>query len=353
MDWKESLWPEWKIVSLLGEGAYGKVYKIERHDIGGTYYAALKVVSFPRDEEEKELFRRTEQEKQKWTQHYHNCAETLAREFSVMERLKGNTNIVSYEDHKLVPHKNGIGYDVLIRMELLETLPEYLARTKCDEKLATKLGIDICNALILCEKEKIIHCDVKPGNIFVSNYGDFKLGDFSIAHIVDQLKKEQGALGTYQYIAPEVCQGKGFNPTVDTYALGLIMYRILNKGMGPFLALPPEKLTVKDVEYANMRRLNGEEFNKPIHASMGMTGIIFKACSYRKEERYSSALKMKKALERSSIFQIPAYIVNYITKADESKSADVEEISVDIDEEIKEEKDKAGIEEFFEPAGEL
>ncbi|MCI7098825.1 MAG: hypothetical protein MR966_07980 [Lachnospiraceae bacterium] len=63
-----------------------------------------------------------------------------------MERLKGNTNIVSYEDHKIIPHDDGIGWDILIRMELLTPLSQYLRKYGCNEKMVVRLGIDICNA---------------------------------------------------------------------------------------------------------------------------------------------------------------------------------------------------------------
>ena len=51
MGWKRALWPEWTVDSHLGSGSFGHVYKIRRTDIGGTYYAALKVISIPSGEE--------------------------------------------------------------------------------------------------------------------------------------------------------------------------------------------------------------------------------------------------------------------------------------------------------------
>ena len=52
-----TLWPEWRIVEKIGQGTYGAVYKIEKHDMLGTEFAALKVISLPRSEDDLYLMR--------------------------------------------------------------------------------------------------------------------------------------------------------------------------------------------------------------------------------------------------------------------------------------------------------
>ena len=297
MEWKEYLWSEWEVVEEIGAGSYGKVYKIKRQDICGTYYAALKVISFPQNDRQNEILKKANFNKEQMTEHYYQLANELSREFSVMEKFKGNTNIVSYEDHKLVPQKDGIGWYVLIRMEMLTPLIEYIKAHEMSEREICKLGIDICNALILCQKENIIHRDIKPGNIFVSNYGDFKLGDFSIAQNVRLQMYTEAPMGTYTYMAPEVYQGKGYNFTIDLYALGLIIYRLFNRGRGPFLPLPPEKINLEIDNEANKLRLTGHELNSPIDASESMVKIIIKTCAYDCKQRYQTPDELKKSLE--------------------------------------------------------
>lgn len=303
MGWKCELWPEWKIVCDIGAGAYGTVYKIKRQDIGGTYYSALKVISFPHNKHELELMHNRNMTDNQISEYYHRVAVDVSKEFAVMERLKGNTNIVSYEDHKIVPHKNGLGWDVLIRMELLKSLPEYLETHQINEKEVCKLGIDICNALILCEKQKIIHRDIKPGNVFVSDYGDYKLGDFSLAKHAEFCSERSSPKGTYTYMAPEVYKGQGYDFTIDTYSLGLILYRLLNRGRGPFQPLPPEIISLEISEIANQKRLHAEVLPKPVDASSVMTSIILKACSYNPKKRYKSPTDMQKALIRCNSSQ--------------------------------------------------
>ena len=322
MEWKKELWPEWEIVENIGAGAYGTVYKLKRKDIGGVYYSALKVISIPRDEYELGQMRNQQMTETQICDYYYQMVERISKEFTVMERLKGNTNIVSYEDHKIVPHKNKPGWDILIRMELLTSLPEYLKTHDMSENNICKLGIDICNALILCEKEKIIHRDIKPGNIFVSDFGDYKLGDFSLVKYVDFSVDISSPKGTYAYIAPEIYRGAEYDYSADIYSLGLILYRLLNRGRGPFQPLPPEKMTAEIVEISNQKRLKADSFPKPVDASHVFSTIVLKACACNPNKRYKNAVELQKALLWYSSFesaikvkkQVSSYFIKTISR---------------------------------------
>lgn len=296
MGWKEKLWPEWNIEEEIGAGSYGKVYKIKRQDIGGTYFAALKVISVPKDEDEVLSLRSAEMDDEQIRDYYQRFAKKLSAEFAVMERLKGNTNIVSYEDHKIIPRENGFGFDVLIRMELLTPLNKHLNASTVGEHELLKLGIDMCSALSVCEREQIIHRDIKPGNVFVSARGDYKLGDFSIAQTADLNRTEGSPQGTYSYMAPEIFMGKPYDSTIDLYALGLILYRMLNSGRAPFLPLPPEPLTPALIEQANEQRLKGKQLPPPAYASEKMSEVILKACAFDRADRYQTAEQLQDAL---------------------------------------------------------
>ena len=111
----------------IGAGSYGKVYKIRRHDIGGTYYAALKVISVSGDDDEYLFLRETNMSESQIRTYFERQKEKLSREITLMEQLKGYTNIVSYEDHKIVPQADGIGCIIMIRMELLTCISQVLS----------------------------------------------------------------------------------------------------------------------------------------------------------------------------------------------------------------------------------
>ena len=192
----EPIFGSWRIVRKLGEGSFGKVYEIEREDFGTTYKAALKAITVPASETELRDVMADGMDEEGARAYYYSFVQELVREFALMSKLKGNSNVVSYENHQVIEHKDGIGWDILIQMELLTPLNEYIRTTSVTRQDIIKLGIDMCKALELCQKFNIIHRDVKPENIFVSESGDFKLGDFGIARTVEKTSSGLSKKGT-------------------------------------------------------------------------------------------------------------------------------------------------------------
>ena len=191
----------WKVVRQLGQGSFGSVYEICREEFGETYTAALKVISIPQDESEVIANRANGMDDQSMTSYYNSVVQELTHEFAILSKLKGHTNIVGYEDHKVVPHANGIGCDIYIRMELLKSLTQIVSQRALERQEVLKLGIDICEALCLCENKSIIHRDIKPDNIFISENGDFELGDFGIARTASRTIANMSRKGTPNYMA--------------------------------------------------------------------------------------------------------------------------------------------------------
>lgn len=306
MELLKKAWPEWEVSKELGAGAFGKVYDIKKTDIGGEFHAALKILSIPKDENEVSELLSEGMDYNGATAYYRSVVEEIAGEFALMERLKGNSNIVSYEDHKVIPRENSVGWDILIRMELLTPLNSYILNHAFTEQEVVKLGIDICKALELCQKQNIIHRDIKPENIFVSDFGDFKLGDFGIARTAEKTTMGMSRKGTFSYMAPEVYAGRPYNATVDLYSLGIVLYRLLNDNRTPFLPTAPNPITYADKENAQVRRLSGEVLPAPAHASAALYNIISRACAFNPAERFSNASEMRSALEMVQSVLTPA-----------------------------------------------
>ena len=182
--------PGWKIIRTIGRGSFGAVYEVEKKDsFGAVTHSALKVISIPETSAEIKAYRDDGYDDMSLTALFRSQVEDITNEFRLMSKLKGNSNIVSYEDHEIIQHESDPGYDIYIRMELLTSLPDYI---KCQypdsivpDEATASLGIDICNALELCAKHHIIHRDIKPQNIFVNDNNNFKLGDFGIAKTSD------------------------------------------------------------------------------------------------------------------------------------------------------------------------
>ena len=285
-------WSDWKIVKYLGGGAYGKVYEIER-TISGTQEkekAALKIVSRPKDEDEIEEYEVSGYDKESIIESYKSEIQNYVKEYKLMKALQGQTNIVSCDDFTVVLNENGIGGNVFIRMELLTPLNQVLKERALSIEEIIKLGKDIASALILCEKKNIIHRDIKPANIMVSQFGNYKLGDFGVSKIMDHATYAT-AMGTPEYQAPEVVHMKKYGQTADIYSLGITLYWLLNNRRMPFIGAD-EQPTVERKDETMKRRYRGEKLPAPKNGSAKLKKIVLKACEYNPEDRYASAQEM-------------------------------------------------------------
>ena len=299
----------WKIIRLLGEGSYGKVFEIERSEFGQTYRAALKVITVPQSSAEVRSVISEGMSVSQAEAYFHGIVEELMHEFSIMFKLKGTANIVSCEDLRVLEHPDGIGWDILIRMELLHPLLPYVYQHPMARRDIIRLGIDICKALELCQRYNIIHRDIKPENIFISDNGDYKLGDFGIARTIERTTSGLSKKGTYSYMAPEVYAGKEYGFSVDTYSLGLVLYRMLNKNRGPFLPQPPEAITFSSREQALARRMSGEALPRPFYGEGRLGEIVLKACAFDPKDRYSSPQQLRQELEAILYTQTDAAVI--------------------------------------------
>ena len=294
----EPFFGSWHITKMLGEGSFGKVFEIERQDFGETYKAALKVITVPQNESEVKSVMASGMDNANVTEYFEGVVRDIVSEFVLMSKLKGNSHVVSYEDHQVISHEDKeIGWDIIIRMELLTPLLDYAQNSELTRKDVMKLGIDICSGLELCQKHNIIHRDIKPENIFVSENGNYKLGDFGIARTIEKTSSGLSKKGTYTYMAPEVYKGEEYGSAVDIYSLGIVMYRLLNNNRNPFLPTYPEKIKHSDIDNALIRRISGEILPAPASVDGRLAEIVLKACSYNPKDRYSSPMQMRQELE--------------------------------------------------------
>ena len=300
---------DWNIVSCLGAGSYGKVFEIERSEFGQTYRAALKVITVPQSSAEVRSVISEGMSVSQAEAYFHGIVEELMHEFSIMFKLKGTANIVSCEDLRVLEHPDGIGWDILIRMELLHPLLPYVYQHPMARRDIIRLGIDICKALELCQRYNIIHRDIKPENIFISDNRDYKLGDFGIARTIERTTSGLSKKGTYSYMAPEVYAGREYGFSVDTYSLGLVLYRMLNKNRGPFLPQPPEAITFSSREQALARRMSGEPLPRPFYGEGRLGEIVLKACAFDPKDRYSSPQQLRQELEAILYTQTDAAVI--------------------------------------------
>ena len=296
-----SVWPGWHVARRLGGGSFGDVFQIYRDNYGIRVESALKVIqmddwmatvalpSNSRDESSPDI------------------PEALRSEIQIMEALRGAPNIVSIEDFAY--RRVGQTSTLLVRMELLKSLQEVLPGRNGQGTLSsireiTKLGKDVCRALMYCESKGIIRRDIRPANLFVDRFGDYKVGDFGASKRMETVHVAQTmtGIGTISYMAPEIFRGQSYNNTVDIYALGLVLYQLLNNGRMAFL---PDSgaYTTQDIDSANYHRLHGTPVPSLVGKYVGgeridsrLDAAVRKACAMDPSDRYRTAKEFYDAL---------------------------------------------------------
>ncbi|MBQ7015681.1 MAG: serine/threonine protein kinase [Firmicutes bacterium] len=291
---------DWQITRAIGEGSFGKVFEIQKTSYGITTSSALKVIRVPKSQADIRAALSDGMDEKSVTTYFQGFVEELVKEITIMSSLKSHPGIVSYEDHLVIDHAGEIGWDILIRMELLQSLTDYQLSHTINEDVVRKMAIDLTAALTFCQTKALIHRDIKPENIFVNELGQFKLGDFGVARTAEKTTGGLSKKGTEGYMAPEVYLAKPYGATVDIYSLGLVLYKFMNYNRLPFLPAYPAPITFADRENAMVKRMQGTLFPPPAAASPEFADIILKACAYLPEDRYHTAGEMLQALQTMS-----------------------------------------------------
>ena len=319
----KAIWPDWELVGEpIGRGTFGAVYKAVRKDYNMESYAAIKIISIPLNASEVDSLQAEGLDMNATRTYLQEVVNDFVSEIQLMESLKGIQNIVSVEDYKVVEKEKEVGWNIYIRMELLTPFNEYMKGKKIEEEDVIKLGIDICTALEVCNKRNIIHRDIKPGNILINDFGDFKLGDFGIARKMENMTcgLTQNR-GSYYYMAPEVAYSSEYDMRVDIYSLGIVLYRLLNKNRIPFLETEQQLMSPAKNSEVVERRMRGEKIPAPCDASPAMADVILRACAYSPDKRFSSATEMKNALKevKNGTYQITGDYDSDNAKIDDSE----------------------------------
>lgn len=293
-----SVFNDWVITREIGEGATGKVFEIKKNDAMVSAKAALKIIRIPKSASDVRTVMNEGMDEVSVTQYFREFVDEILREIRIMVSLKDHPNIVAYEDHCVLSHGDGVGWDILIKMELLTPLADWQYNHPLDEETVLRLGCEISSALAYAMDSGLVHRDVKLENIFVDHMGRFKLGDFGIARTIEKTTGGLSKKGTESYMAPEVYLGKNYNEQIDIYSLGIVLYRLMNNNRLPFYPPFPEKISFTDRENALSKRMQGIPIPAPANGSREFQEIILKACEYLPENRYESMHEVYNVLQK-------------------------------------------------------
>ncbi|MCA3748542.1 MAG: Stk1 family PASTA domain-containing Ser/Thr kinase [Rubrobacter sp.] len=260
----------YRIVRRLGSGGMADVYLA--HDDILDRDVALKVLSsqYASDEEFVERFKREAQ-----------SAAALA-----------HPNIVSIYDRGET--EDGTYY---IAMEYLPggTLKDRILRSGAlPPKTAAAVALQIAEALKAAHQRGVIHRDIKPHNILITESGDIKVTDFGIARAASSstMTRTGAVLGTAHYISPEQAMGEPVGPPSDLYSLGVVLYEMLT-GRLPYDADTPIGIAMKHV---NGHLRPPREVNPAVPE--GLDAITVRLLAKDPEDRYQSADELMEDLER-------------------------------------------------------
>lgn len=181
------VWSDWHIVEKIGEGSFGQVFRAEKVSYGIRQDSAIKVIRIPdNDIELKRVQSGFGLNENELRDYFYPQIEKLKKEIILMQELGEDNHIVRILDFDIVDSPDGnIAWYVLIRMEFLECLEEYVKRADLTVGDVIDIGEGILAGLEVCEANNIMHRDIKPANLFRSSKGIYKLGDFGIARNIN------------------------------------------------------------------------------------------------------------------------------------------------------------------------
>ena len=264
-----------KLIGLLGQGAMGRVFRVE--DTLLRRYVALKVLPKSIKRNEKGI-----------------AIERLIHEAQACATLD-HPNVVSVYE---VNEAGGVYY---IAMELAEggSLRELVkAAGPLEYPRACLLCADAADALAHAHSLGIVHRDVKPANLMLTRSGRCKVTDFGLARGLDTAELSKPipeAVGTPQFIAPELLRGESASLHSDIYSLGATLWYLLT-GRSVFEATSTADLLQKhlDTPIPDLRNLRPD-------VPVSLAKAIQKALAKKQQDRYESAAQFAKVLRVHTI----------------------------------------------------
>ncbi|MFN0093459.1 MAG: protein kinase domain-containing protein [Dehalococcoidia bacterium] len=264
----------YRLERLLGSGGMADVWLAEDERL--HRWVAFKVLKRAPESEDDETI-----------------AATVEREAQLVARLQ-HPNIATVYDAGRVDRRPYVVMEYIHGLSLREVLAQRDGRMGDVE--AVRYGAQVADALHYAHTQGVIHCDIKPENVLVTEAGIAKAVDFGVAETVTKTLTPAQArelLGTVAYLAPEVLQGAPADARSDIYSLALTVYELI-AGRPPFsganaAAAAGQRLAVSAPPLRTFAA----------SASPVLEGVLARALAITPDDRYRTAAEFAVALRRA------------------------------------------------------
>ena len=218
-------------------------------------------------------------------------------------RFRQEAQAAAKLSHPNIVNIYDVGYDENVHyivMEFVrgETLKEYIEKHgHLPINTSIQIAFDIGEALENAHANGIVHCDIKPHNILVTETGRIKVADFGIARAVNSVENsDRTVLGSVHYFSPEQASGGHIDERTDIYSLGVVMYEMMT-GVVPFQGDTAISIALKHVQDDIPLPT---KYNRRIPRLVEQ--VILKAMAKNPDDRFQSIGEMMSELRLSQGF---------------------------------------------------
>lgn len=200
------------------------------------------------------------------------------------------------------------GHETLIPFIIMEyvdgrLLKDIVAEGALAPEEATRIVSQVLTALEYSHRAGVVHRDIKPGNIMVTNSGQVKVMDFGIARAVSDsaatIAESSAIVGTAQYFSPEQARGEGVDARSDLYSTGVVLFELLT-GQPPFTGENPVAVAYKHV---NSEPVPPSSTTAAV--SPALDAVVLRSLAKDRFDRYQSAAEFRTDVEAAAAGAVP------------------------------------------------
>lgn len=209
--------------------------------------------------------------------YFKELADGVLEEAELLKKLSKHEGFVAFDNWQMVSMEDDeTGFDIYLLSQYRPTLEGVLKENEMTHLQAVNLGLDLCAALSVSRRFGYLFSNLKPANIYICNDREFRIGDLGFLSLDSLQYASLPDKYHSDYTPPEIRDAySALNSTMDTYAVGLILYQAFNDGR-----LPPV----------------GIALDAPLHADSALSEIILKACAVDPADRWQDPAQMGQAL---------------------------------------------------------